>query len=185
MSVISSLLNIQAAVVNDPRLTAIMKEAQNRIRSMAMLHERVYKSKDLASVHLRPYVRDIANYLFRGSDVQSGQIRLDIDVSDVSLGIKKAIPCGLIINELLLNSIKYAFKPGEKGVVSLAIGKSSDTHFQLIVKDDGKGIPPDVQVKQPKTMGLKLVNMMVSQLSGKMEVRSAKGTTFVIRFPFA
>ena len=185
MMVISSLLNIQASVLEDPKMIDILREARDRIRTMAIVHERVYQSQNMASVDFNNYVTAIANNLLRVSNIKAGKIQLDFDIRDISIEIQRAIPCGLIINELLTNAIKYAFlnEVDQKGRITVVMYLTDSKQVHLMVRDNGCGIPEGIDVSTTKSMGLRLVHMMVKQLKGKLEINRKKGTEFKITFP--
>ena len=185
MMVISSLLNIQASSLEDPRLTEILRQTRFRIRTMAMVHECVYQSKDLTVVDFNLYAREIANSLLMTSDLQVGKIQLNLDIGDVSLEVKQAIPCGLIINELLTNAIKHAFPPGleKKGNIHVSVQASPFGNVKIMIRDNGRGLPGEIDVFTPTTMGLRLVQMMVKQLKAELKVYREEGTAFKLTFP--
>ncbi len=193
MQVISSLLRLQSGQVGDQREAEMLKESQNRIKSMALIHEKLYQSRDMAIINFNSYISDLAKGLFRSYGVNADRVALKIDVKDILLGIDSAIPCGLIINELISNSLKYAFSETEKGAIQISLRKivdlemrNEDLTFEIVeltVNDNGIGIPEGLDFRNTESLGLQLVTTLSEdQLQGKIELNRAKGTEFRIRF---
>jgi two-component sensor histidine kinase len=148
---------------------------------MALVHERLYQSRDLARVDFAEYIRNLVSYLFRSYEVHSNVIKQKINIANVSLGIDAAVPCGLILNELVSNSLKHAFPDGRAG--EIRIGLSSDNgKFTLMVSDNGVGFPKDLDLRNTQSLGLQLVNTLVEQLEGTIELDRSGGTAFEITF---
>ena len=182
LQVISSLINFQTADIRDKRDLAIFRELQNRIRSMSLVHEKLYQSKDLAHVNFKDYIRDLLKTLYRAHGVDKGKIALKIAVKDVSLGIDVAIPCGLIINELVSNALKHAFPEGQEGKIKISLHPTNKSEVELIVSDNGIGLPEGFDFRKTESLGLHIVTILVEdQLHGKVEVDRTEGTTFKIR----
>ena len=184
LQVISSLLNLQSSHVRDENDMEIFRESQNRIRSMALIHEKLYQSGNVALVDFPQYARSLANTLFRSYRSGDSNVSLEVDFGDVSLGIDAAVPCGLIINELLSNALKHAF-PGNRGGKVLLGLRAQGGQTRLTVKDDGIGVPGSVDVARPDSLGLQLVNTLVAQIGGVLEVDRSNGTEFRIAFTAA
>jgi two-component sensor histidine kinase len=180
--VISSLLNIQSRYIEDKQTISIFKESQNRIQSMALIHEKLYQSKDLIKVDFAHYIRNLAMNLFHCYNVSSDLISLNINVNNVSLNINTAIPCGLITNELVSNALKYAFKENVPGKIYIKLSLNEDKIFTLVVEDNGIGLAERIDMKNPKSLGLRLVITLVEQLKGNIEVDTSHGTIFKITF---
>jgi two-component sensor histidine kinase len=183
LQVISSLLNLQSGYVEDQGAREIFLDSQNRVRSMALVHEKLYRSQDLARVDLADYIQNLATFLFRSYRTSSGGVTLNIQAEDVSLGIDAAVPCGLILNELISNALKYAFPNGQAGEVSVQLRADGDHQVNLIVADNGVGIAPDLDIQTTTSLGLQLVNTLTSQLDGTLQINSHEGTEFKIIFP--
>ena len=181
MQLISSILNLQSKYVEDEQALAIFKNGQSRIRSMAFVHEKMYESEDLAKIDFAEYVRSIAHYLF-GLHEMSPRVRLNVDIKDILLDVNTAIPCALIINELLSNSLKYAFPEGIEGEICIQLSSDKDGKFTLIVEDNGIGFPKDLDFRKTESLGMQLVIMLVEQLEGTVELDKSKGTSFTITF---
>ena len=180
LQIISSLLSLQSEKIGSENPAKTFQESQDRIRSMALVHEKLYQARDISHVDFAEYVRSLTAYLSRSYVTRSG-IEVVIDIEGVSLGIDTAIPCGLIINELVSNSLKYAFKDDRTGVVHVSLSKRDDT-YTLIVSDNGTGLPPEIDFRNTFSLGLQLVNTLVSQLEGTIEQFGDSGTTFRMIF---
>jgi len=179
--IISSLLNLQSRYIKDEESKNIFKESQNRARSMALIHERLYQSTDLKRIDFGDYIQTLANGLYRTYVMDSSLIKLNIDVKDVMLDIDQSIPLGLIVNELVTNSLKHAFPPGESGEIDIKF-YSQDDKYILEVKDNGMGFPEDVDYKNTDSLGLRLVTSLTEQLDGEIEFNNGSGTSFKIIF---
>jgi len=189
MQVISSLLNFQSSRIKSPDILEMFKESQDRIRSMSLIHERLYQSADLAQIDFSHYIQNLANHLFQSYRIDPEAVILKTDVRDVSLDINRAIPCGLIINELVSNSLKYAFphvkeadkKKAKKGEIDIQL-TADDGKVTLLVKDNGIGLSEDMDIETADSFGLQLVTTLVSQLNGKINIKRKPGATFKITF---
>ncbi len=182
MQVISSLINLQAQRTERTIYRNIFEETSSRVRAMALVHEKLYQSRDFARINFREYVRDLVDGLVRSHGLGTSRIGLDIAADEVDIGIDKAIPCAQIINELVSNSLKYAF-PGERsGRLSISFSRNGDRVHTLTVADDGIGIPPGFDPATSKTLGLQLVYGLVKQLRGSIELDTSSGSRFVISF---
>jgi PAS domain S-box-containing protein len=185
MQVISGLLDLQARSSGNPELTEMLNKSQSRIRSMALVHEQLYSSKDLARIDMVGYVRALSQELFQAYKIDPGKIDLIVQTDgDVCVDISKATPCGLILNELVSNALKHAFPGDGPGELRIIIHETKNKEIEIIVRDNGFGLPDGVDIHQPRSMGLYLVNGLVKkQLEGQIEVRRDNGTEFRIKFP--
>jgi two-component sensor histidine kinase len=183
LQIVSSLLALQAARSDEPVVQEFARENQNRVRSMALIHERLYRSADLAQIDLAAHVETLCVHLFRSYGADLGRIALHMDVARTSLDLDRAIPCGLIINELVSNALKYAFPGDRAGCVAVSVSAGADRCYTLLVQDDGVGLPPGLDVRQTASLGLWLVCSLTRQLGGDLSVESGAGTTFRVRFP--
>jgi len=181
MQIISSLLNLQSSFIKDPEAIDVFRESQNRVKSMALLHENLYQSRDMDRVDFRQYVKKLTDNLLITYSTSSSYVQREIMVEDVKLNIETAIPCGLIINELLTNSLKYAFPNGEKGTIYLKIYSKEDKYV-LLLGDNGVGLPDNFDPESTQTLGLRLVHNLVNQIDGQLSIRPGKGTCFEIVF---
>ncbi|MEM4196113.1 MAG: PAS domain S-box protein, partial [Methanothermobacter sp.] len=177
LQIISSLLNLQLSRIGDEELRKIVRESQGRIKAMAMIHEHLYQSESLERVNFREYVEKLVGDIIISHGVS---VRKNIEIEDMELDLDTAIPLGLIINELVTNSIKYAFPDG-RGTITIGMRKA-DGSVELVVADDGVGLPEDVDPSSTGTLGLKLVGLLTEQLNGKMTLDVDGGTKFSIVF---
>ena len=182
MQVITSLLSLQAKTIGDKRALEVFEDSQNRVKSMALIHETLYQSKDLSRINFAEYLQKLVAHVSRSYRIRPNAVKINLHVNDVSLPIDTAVPCGLIINELASNALKYAFPADTKGEINITFGRADD-QYTLCVSDTGVGLPPDFDPEQGKSLGMKLVRMLTTQLSGEMECRNGVGTTFQITFP--
>jgi PAS domain S-box-containing protein len=182
MQVISSLLNLQSRYLKHPDDVDLFKESQNRIRSMAFIHEKLYQSKSLSRIEFGGYIRSLIDSLQRSYQKERSRVRVRMETEEVFLDIQTAIPCGLIINELVSNALKHAF-PGERGgEVVVGLRCREDGAIQLNVRDDGVGLPLGFNIRATDSMGMQLVSMLVDQIDGTIEVERARGTEFRLTF---
>jgi PAS domain S-box-containing protein len=181
LMIISSLLNLQSRYIKDEESKNIFKESQNRARSMALIHERLYQSADLKRIDFGEYIRTLANDLYHTYVMDTSLIKLNIDVDDLRLDINTSIPLGLIVNELVTNSLKHAFPEGKSGEIDIIFHKQ-DKNYLLEVKDNGIGFPEDIDYKNTDSLGLQLVNNLTEQIEGKIEFNNKSGTSFKIIF---
>ena len=186
LQVIKSLLSLQSLYTKDEHTFNVVREAQNRVYSMALVHEEAYKSQDLTKIDFTKYIESLARNLRSSYKVDPSRIKLKVMVKDVSLGIDLAVPCGLIMNELLSNVFKHAFPTSWEGKckVSVTLHRTDDRQIELIVQDNGVGMPEDLNIKNVASLGLKLVIILTEdQLQGKVRLNRRKGTRFIITFP--
>jgi two-component sensor histidine kinase/DNA-binding response OmpR family regulator len=185
LQVVSSLLNLQSESLTDEQAIEMFRESRHRIHSMALIHERLYLAKDLTRINIEQYVHDLASELFFAYGVSAERVRLDVDINtDGSvIDIEKAVPAGLIINELLTNALKYAFPNGRAGKLLVRIEPVPGDMLKLTVADDGVGLPAGVDVNDPATLGLQLVSTLAEQLRGSLEARPQPGAAFTVTFP--
>jgi len=181
MQVISSLLSLQAKMVKDEKSRDAIKESQNRVMSIALVHEKLYKSKSLAEIDYSEYIRKVAQNLLDSYNVQSDKVELTVEADEIILPISKAIPVSLIINELLSNSLKYAFPDDRKGKVGIILKKEGDRYL-LTVRDNGVGLPTGFEWEKTETLGLQLVTSLVGQLAGTIDFSGDNGCEFRIAF---
>ncbi|MBW4675502.1 MAG: PAS domain S-box protein [Desmonostoc geniculatum HA4340-LM1] len=185
LQVISSLLNLQSAYIKDKHDLAIFQQSQQRIASIALIHEKLYQSQDLARINFREYTRDLVGSLLTAYEVNEDAIVVQINIDeDVLLGLDTAIPCSLIIHELVSNSLKYAFPAGRNGSIYIELNQSDDNNFLLIVSDDGIGLPPDFDLQKMASLGLQLVDALTYQLAGTINIKGDRGVECQLTFPF-
>ncbi|MBI5680641.1 MAG: response regulator [Methanobacterium sp.] len=196
LQIISSLLNLQSIYIANDEMLEIYKESQNRVKSMAMIHEKLYQSEDLAKIDFGDYVKSLILNLFSSYGVNESLIKLEININDILLDINTAVPCGLIINELVTNSIKHGFPdiysqkelnrlvtgPDEKeSKINIDINKN-DEIYTMNVYDNGIGFPQNLDFKKTESLGMQLVISLIDQLRGTVELKREDGTFFEIVF---
>jgi len=185
LQVVCSLLSLQSKQVRDPEAQKCFQESQNRVRSMAMIHEYLYQSLNLARLNFSNYVEDLAQSLYRSYSADPDRIKLNIRVEDVELAIDTAVPCGLILNELISNALKYAFPSSfkKKGRIKIELKKQAPDEVQFVVQDNGAGLPKSIDIKKTESLGLHLVYLLVKeQLNGSLRLERRNGTKFVFQF---
>ncbi len=183
MQVISSLLNLQAKLIDDPRAQEMFRQCQKRIRSMALVHEKLYRSPDMAGIDFQDYLHSLARTVYQDYQRLLGQVELKIELEPVNLNINQAVPVGLIVNELITNSLKHAFPEGRKGKIWVVMKKAEGNKVMLQVKDDGVGLPQELDPKRTESLGLMIVYTLAKQIDGRIELRREGGTDFRIIFP--
>ena len=182
LQIVSTLLDLQSGHTADPRALAMFQESRGRVKSMALIHERLYRSQDMARVNFTEYVRQLADDLCRTYKVSDDDVRLELDVDIPPLPLDLAIPCGLLLNELMSNCFKHAFAGAAGGTIRLSLRRAGETNV-LILSDDGAGFPADTNFRDTESFGLQLVNTLVDQLDGDIDMAAGRGTTFTVRFP--
>ncbi|HZU28106.1 MAG TPA: histidine kinase dimerization/phosphoacceptor domain -containing protein [Bryobacteraceae bacterium] len=183
LQVVSSLLGLQSRGVRDPQTRRLFSESQNRVHSMALLHETLYESDDLSQVDFQEYVAQLAQHLFRSYGVGGDRIRLVTDLGSLRLNMDLAVPFGLIINELVSNSLKYAFPDERAGEIRIAFQVDAHAQGQLIVSDNGVGLPAGLDPATVRSLGLRLVRTLSEQVGASFEIRSDGGTRVRLTFP--
>jgi PAS domain S-box-containing protein len=182
LQIVSSLLFLQSLHSTDPNIHEILTESQNRVKSIALIHEKLYRSAEMIRLDFAEYVGDLVLDLFRTYGVHQEGINVYTNIEDIHLEVDTAIPCGLIINELVSNVLKHAFPTGTAGEVSIALARTGPDALLLTVSDNGIGFPVGFNWHQSPSLGLKLVKDLARQLDGSVEVDSTSGTTFRITF---
>ncbi|WP_199296625.1 histidine kinase dimerization/phosphoacceptor domain -containing protein [Leptolyngbya sp. FACHB-711] len=186
LQVISSVLRLQSDYIRDERVLALFKDSQNRIRSMALIHEKLHQSSDLLKINFDEYIRDLANNLLRSYTANSQAATLRAEAAGVWLNIDTAIPCGLIINELVSNTLKHAFPtPTSENEILIEISPTSDNRFILTVQDNGIGFPLELDFRNTESLGLELVCVFTEQLEGTIELDRTEGTGTTFRITFS
>jgi PAS domain S-box-containing protein len=181
LQIISSILNLQTSFVTDENTLAILQESRNRIRSMAIIHENLYRTEDFSSIQFNTYLKNLATSLVSSYSIE-GAVSLDMDLQEVDLVLDQAIPCGLLINELITNALKYAWdKQTDHRVISIAL-KQKKSIVILTISDNGIGLPDDFENIQTETLGLQLVATLAEQLEARLKVQNQNGTKFEISF---
>ncbi|NJK73261.1 MAG: GAF domain-containing protein [Microcoleus sp. SU_5_6] len=182
LCVVASLLELQSNTLTDPQLAKMFEESQNRLYSMALIHEKLYRSPNLAQIDLGEYLEDLVTNLFHSYNVSGNRVKLQVLTEPIALNIETATPCGLIANELVSNTVKHAFPNGKAGTVSVECYQTSDRKIHLFVKDNGVGFPEGLDFRQTSSMGFQVVCTLTEQLEGTIELDSTNGTVFHLIF---
>jgi PAS domain S-box-containing protein len=189
LQVISSLLNLQSRSIQDAATRTLFQDSQNRIQSIAFIHEKLYQSRDLAQVDFSQYIQTLCIHLFRSYGTSSQRISLNLEIDDIFLSVDTAIPCGLIVNELVSNALKHGFPQNGTGAIEITLHRTfqegddpSKREFMMRVRDNGVGFPNEVDFRKTHSLGMQLINTLVKQLKGTIELDGSSGTAFQIVF---
>jgi len=182
LCVVASLLELQSNTVADPQLAQMFEESQNRLYSMALIHEKLYRSTNLAQINFGEYLEDLVTNLFHSYNISDNRILLQVIAEPISLNLETATPCGLIANELVSNTLKHAFPDGANGTVSVECYQTGDGKIHLFVKDNGIGFPQNLDFRKTNSMGFQVVCTLTEQLEGSIELSRQTGTAFHLIF---
>jgi two-component sensor histidine kinase len=182
LQIIVSLLNLQSGNMKDRKVLAAFEEIRHRVYSMALLHEKLYKSENFADVPFKEYLSTLCRDLVAAFGA-TDRLKMDFDLEEIDLSIDTAVPCGLIVNELITNAIKHAFPKGRKGLIRVRFRRMKGKSAELTVRDDGTGLPAGFNPARAATLGLKIIHILTDQINGKLHVRSGKGAEFRLVFP--
>lgn len=186
LQIISGLLQLQSQSVTDAATVNILRESQYRIESMSLIHKKLYASSDFGEIDLSDYIPNLASNLLASYQITPGHVTLHMEIATILLNIDQAIPCGLIVNELISNALKYAFPDDRTGVIQIYLPPPTHHQVELVIRDNGIGLPETVDWEYVQSLGLSLVHdLVVEQLEGKLTVERQNGTTFKIQFPQA
>ncbi|MDX2174057.1 MAG: sensor histidine kinase [Bacteroidota bacterium] len=181
MQIISSLLNLQTDKIVDEKILNLLRESRNRINSMALVHEMLYKSDDLSKIGLGQYIENLSGSIYQSYAMPNSEIEFLYDIeSNIYFDVDKMVPLGLIFNEIISNSLKYAF-PEKKGSINISL-KADNEKYVLIVSDNGKGLKKDFDFEKDSQLGMKLIQMLAEQLAGKMQLEKKEGVSYKIIF---
>jgi two-component sensor histidine kinase len=181
LQVITSLLNLQAGGARDPAVHALISESRDRVQAMALIHQLLFERRDWSNVQLGPYLHRLGDLL--SSTYGRGRIELAVDADDVELDVQRAVPCGLLVNELVTNAFKHAF-PGERaGRIRIELRREADGHARLCVSDTGRGLPEDLDIERIESLGMQLIPLLAEQVRGTLRVERGPGARFELRFP--
>lgn len=189
LQLVSSLLSLQSRYIKDPQALEAFKDSEERVRSMALIHEKMYEFKQIGKISFKEYISDLVNHLFKLYAADSKKVELVVEVEEVYLNMDLAMPCSLIANELLSNALKYAFPDDRRGRIEIHLKKvisskkQSAGAFVLLIKDNGVGFPADIDLKNTHSMGMQIVTSLTRQLNGEIKVDRKGGTAFRIAFP--
>lgn len=182
LQVVASLLHLGSRTIEDERTLQVFRDAHARINSIALVHEKLYQSPDFAQVELADYLREIASHAFRSYSPPATPARLTFDLEEVVTTIDAAIPCGLIVNELVSNATKYAFPDGRTGTIGLMLKQDAARRVRLTVSDTGVGFPAEVDLHHPATLGLQLIFTLCDQLQGRASFGNTNGASIAVEF---
>ncbi len=182
LQVISSLINLQLRRIENAASRQALQECQTRVQTIALIHEMLYRSKDYSTIRFSEYARSLAANVFRAAGVTTDAISMELEIDDVSLGVDKAIPCGLILNELIINAVKHAFPNGRQGIIRIELRRVKPGTLVLAVRDNGVGLPTDMDVRKSHSLGMNLVSTLAEQLGTELEIIRGEGTTFQFNF---
>ena len=182
LQVISSLIDLQASRLPDSSLRALFSDTRDRVRSMALVHEKLYQSQNLAETELGAYTRNLMGELFIAHGETSSKVRLHMELDSVFLPVDMAIPCGLILNEMATNSLKHAFVGRDEGSISVELKRDGDDRVSLLYQDDGCGFPAGLDWRAAESLGLRLIRMLSEQLQAELRMRNGSGTVFELQF---
>jgi PAS domain S-box-containing protein len=182
LQVIHSLLDLQALKSKDSELVGMLRDSQNRIRSMSLIHQTLYQSQNFAQVDFQRFLGELLPRLTEAYGPMSNQVTIDIQAHEVKLPINEAIPCGLVVNELVSNALKHGFTDQQEGTIVVDIRPLGDQHVELSISDDGKGIPEELDLMRTGSLGLQLVHLLTRQLHGQLDIQRARPTKFTLRF---
>jgi two-component sensor histidine kinase len=172
---------MQASTVSDEKILTMFQDSRNRVSSIALIHEKLYRSKNFSDIDFGDYLRTMAEELFTIFNA-AGRVRLSLDCNNVALSMTSAIPCGLIVNEVLTNALKYAFPDNKEGELRIKLGIENN-NVKLLLADDGVGIPESINLDNTDTLGMKLIQILTDQLNGTIELDRKGGTRYNLRFP--
>jgi two-component sensor histidine kinase len=184
LQTISSMLNLQSATITDETALRAVRESQDRVRSMSLIHQKLYQGKNIATVEMKDYLMELSRTLLYSFGAENGRVKLAFPMSELELDVDTAIPLGLISNELITNTLKYAFPAGRSGSIEISLNQENEQLFCLRIADDGVGMPEGVNVLAPGGTGFgsRLVQLLAIQLNGKVELRTNKGVETLVWF---
>jgi PAS domain S-box-containing protein len=184
-AIVSSLLSLQSQQIEDESIKNLFMKSRDRIKSMSLVHERLYQSQDLTHINLSDYIRTLADDLLRAYETDRGKPTLAVEADDVAVDVDRVIPCGLVLNELISNALKHGFLPEEAGNsrIEVRLRRIRGNTIELAVKDYGPGLPDDFKIEKTSSLGLKIVSLLVEdQLNGELKIEKNEGTQFRVRF---
>ena len=184
LSVISSMLSLQAMELKDEQTRQAFQDSQSRVYSVALIHEKLYLSSEIGSIQLADYIPDLAREIFDSNRTDESRVELKIDVEELDLGVDAAINSGLVVNELVMNALKHAFPADQEGEIGVEMHRVEDGMLRLAVWNTGLSLPEDLDLRQKKSLGLRLVDSLVRMLKGELQVRSGERTEFAVTFPY-
>jgi two-component sensor histidine kinase len=185
LAIIDNILELQASKLHEPLLVEVFRDCQNRIHSMVAIHDQLYRARDFGSLDFGAYAAELCSRLFQSYGVDPSRIRLQLDLAPVPLDLNRAVPLGLLLNELVSNTLKHAFPDGRRGAVTVRLRLESDGRVHFTVADDGIGFPPNLDLKQRHSLGLQLIQLLSRQVGGVIVFDRDRGTTVHLTFSHA
>jgi two-component sensor histidine kinase len=182
LQVVSSLLALQSRKVDDAKYHAYFEESINRIQAIALVHEKLYNSKDMTKIDFAHYLNDLTRYLFYTYNINRQLVRLHLQVGEIHLGIDTAVPCAMIINELVSNSLKHGFPDGREGEITVSLNANAEGKHVLFIKDTGIGVPPGFDILSSASLGIQIVLSLIKQIRGTIEIDGNGGLSIKIAF---
>jgi PAS domain S-box-containing protein len=182
LQIISSLLKLQSNFVHDKKDKSILIDSQNRIKTMALIHQSLYKSDSLSKIDFNEYLKNLTANLIQINREKAHSLKLHLDAENIFFNIETAIPCGLLINELFTNCVKHAFPNGESGYIKISMTEEEENNYTLTIKDNGIGLPAGFNIEEAPTMGAQLISTLIQQIDGNLNILNHDGSTFVIKF---
>ena len=183
LQIIISLLNLQTGYIKDEVTLKAVKDGQSRVRSMALVHEKFYQSDELSEIDFAEYIEKLCHFIYQSYGDKTDRVRLQISGDKIGLDMDTAMPCGLLVNEIVSNSYKYAFPNQEKGTIQIDF-KKIDNKIILLIQDNGVGFPEEYDLERGESLGMQLIQALTSQLDGELVVSRENGTSFKISFPY-
>jgi len=183
LQIVSSLLKLQSVNTHDSQAAEHLRISMNRVKTMAMIHEKLYGSKELSHIEFGGYIKELANHIFTSYGVEPDTVKLIVNARDVYLDINTAVPCGLLINEIVSNSLKHAFPDRSKGIIEIDLNLDEENNYNLCLSDNGIGLPEGINVETSESLGLKLINTLSRQLGSEMRMNVKNGTRYCFIFP--
>jgi PAS domain S-box-containing protein len=184
LQIIISLLNLQSGYIHDEETLRAVKEGENRVRAMALVHEKFYQVEGISEIDFAEYVEKLCQYIFQSLPEAAHRVQLKVESDNVAFDLDTAMPCGLLINEIVSNSLKYAFPDGREGEIIIRLKSTGENKISITIQDNGIGIPEEFDLKNPTTLGLQLIDALTSQLNGEVEMSRNGGTIFNITFTY-
>lgn len=182
LSILISLINLQVNSVKDMNTKNKLNDVANRIRVLCMIHESLHKTENIEIIHMKEYLDSLITCIYESLVIDKSRIKIDLAIDNISLNVKKAISCGLIINELLTNTLKYAFPFNKKGIIAISCKAENNTILKLRIKDNGVGLPDDFDINYTTGFGITIVKLLLDQLDGSLDINSDNGAEFCINF---
>jgi two-component sensor histidine kinase len=184
LAVIGGLFSLQSMHTRDPETLAILRESRDRVRSIALVHEMLYSTHIFSKIALNEYAVALAHQLLQVYSPNAGSVTIDSQLETVEVDISQAVPCGLVLNEMVTNALKHGFRDGRAGRIALCISEEPSRNIVMAVRDDGVGLPAEFDLSAPTTFGLRLMKMLARQLDGTLEMsRATPGTEVRLTFP--